>query len=175
MSAPRTRGWSFALDLAAATGRVGPAHAGMVLTSSGSTSSSPGRPRARGDGPDSSAAKLVLVQSAPRTRGWSVVALPASVGPRVGPAHAGMVRPRRGHAEHHQRRPRARGDGPCQRVSAGKLMRSAPRTRGWLLGFTNNLKLQPDGVVRLTGLSNDGRLPALGPVVRGCERLYGRL
>src|SRR5690606_33026491 len=153
---------------------VGPAHAGMVRRCPRRSTACPCRPRARGDGPSTGRSPHSPRVSAPRTRGWSVSTGERGQADAVGPRTRGWswVRPVRVFVLVVSP---ARGDGPPMPNGPPTWMRSAPRTRGWLLGFTNNLKLQPDGVVRLTGLSNDGRLPALGPVVRGCERLYGRL
>jgi len=89
------------------------------------------RPRARGDGPCRCCCARSPETSAPRTRGWSWVAVTFDDDIAVGPAHAGMVLDDATRRYRRTGRPRARGDGPSPPNSRTSAPRSAPRTRGW--------------------------------------------
>ena len=92
-----------------------------------------GLPRARGDGPSSSASSGRMPEASPRTRGWTRVVDCYALLQRGFPAHAGMdpgcVNPCR----RRQRLPRARGDGPLAEGARGRRVGASPRTRGWTL------------------------------------------
>ncbi len=150
LSAPRTRGWSSPSTRSSSRASVGPAHAGMVLTSRSSSVITSGRPRARGDGPTWMRLGMLAAGSAPRTRGWSVGAVQRFVVRLVGPAHAGMVH-RQGCVRGAQgSRPRARGDGPFGLLPTDATEASAPRTRGW------SPRLAPANPGRVVGPAHAG-------------------
>ena len=73
------------------SGRVLPAHAGMVPTRPGCPRWSRCAPRARGDGPFSASSRRPPKRCSPRTRGWSPLSRDPGPGRAVLPAHAGMV------------------------------------------------------------------------------------
>ena len=128
---PRTRGWSQRLKGVIPKENGSPAHAGMVPSRSTTTASSPGFPRARGDGPTASPFFGLFARVPPRTRGWSQFKADTSLLEEGSPAHAGMVphfQAKRGAAA---RFPRARGDGPRQHLTPDELSEVPPRTRGW--------------------------------------------
>jgi len=130
-SAPRTRGWSRIDHPHRARHMVGPAYAGMVHPGPRFAGCEPGRPRVRGDGPSSWLLSVRAARSAPRTRGWSCVVTGGHAAFDVGPAYAGMVRPRTPGDRCACRRPRVRGDGPELHALWAEDDASAPRTRGW--------------------------------------------
>ncbi len=88
------------------------------------------RPRARGDASCTTSMESWSQRSAPRTRGCFLPLRAGGVGPRVGPAHAGMLL--RNGASHLPvpRRPRARGDASHLGAVLRQARSSAPRTRG---------------------------------------------
>src|SRR5699024_4813122 len=70
-------------------------------------------------------------QQAPRTWGWTVKGYRTPSPPSAGPTHVGMdPNPRPGQPRP-QRRPHARGDGPCKSAPPSTRPTQAPRTWGW--------------------------------------------
>ena len=90
-SAPHPRGWSGGLAGYLVPIGVGPAPAGMVLTSVRCLSPLPCRPRTRGDGPIIQDRRAALRESAPHPRGWSLFSDCRAGKVSVGPAPARMV------------------------------------------------------------------------------------
>ena len=105
----------------------------MVHLYTPSTGSVPRRPRTRRDGPCCSSDSIRAWASAPHPQGWSVRGLPRIQRPEVGPAPAGMVRPRLFSSSPARCRPRTRGDGPLSEDGVQLLVLSAPHPRGWSL------------------------------------------
>ena len=103
----------------------------MVPAGRRSVRTCPCRPRAGGDGPDSSSRRLRARSSAPRRRGWSVLASIGRLRVRVGPAQAGMVPPPTWSPSGTSSQPRTRGDGPAATVAFRENAPSAPHPRGW--------------------------------------------
>ena len=110
-SAPPTRGCSDQVDVAAAAARVGPAHAGVLLTRSSPTTGTTGRPRPRGGAPSTCPRGPVTVQ--------------------VGPAHAGVLPIRGSPSCTRTGRPRPRGGAPDDDDQWRRMEESAPPTRGY--------------------------------------------
>ena len=108
-----------------------PAHAGMVPSNARRRQPGKGAPRARGDGPATTSARLGVDVCSPRTRGWSHPCRLRRSRRHVLPAHAGMVPGTRKVRRLRCGAPRARGDGPPR----GRAWRAgapcSPRTRGW--------------------------------------------
>ena len=108
-----------------------PAHAGMDPTRPSSSTSHPGLPRTRGDGPRLAGAADELNLASPHTRGWTPGRRGRTTGSNGFPAHAGMDPqssriPRTG-----RRLPRTRGDGPDEGGDVRGDLRASPHTRGW--------------------------------------------
>src|SRR5690606_2474563 len=91
-----------------------PAHAGMVPSNARRRQPGKGAPRARGDGPATTSARLGVDVGSPRTRGWSRERAKFADYGAVLPAHAGMVPLAAERGARAPRAPRARGDGPDQ-------------------------------------------------------------
>src|SRR5690606_3478288 len=127
-----------------------PAHAGMVPSNARRRQPGKGAPRARGDGPATTSARLGVAVCSPRTRGWSrerakfadygallpahagllpVVAAPGGLAKGL-PAPAGRAPPRHRPGSGSTCAPPARGDGPGNAQSSPITVRCSPRTRG---------------------------------------------
>ncbi len=172
---PRTRGWSSRQAAVEDERVLLPAHAGMVRPASTSTCMPTAAPRARGDGPLDQLHGPTEGTCSPRTRGWSaehgthwnpVVCSPRTRGwswlretvdlyKTLLPAHAGMVPAGIRRAQVRLTAPRARGDGPSSRDSAGSMSACSPRTRGWSTLLTDRAV-------------DKGLLPAHAGMVRSC-------
>ena len=130
-ASPHTRGWTRRQVVHVAARPGFPAHAGMDLNAT-DTSSFVGRlPRTRGDGPSIDHPRRAPVLASPHTRGWT-----RGGGPRAPlwqgfPAHAGMDPPQPAEAAESQRLPRTRGDGPFDVADRDLRVRASPHTRGW--------------------------------------------
>ncbi len=128
---PRMRGWSGDVPQLEEQGALLPAHAGMVRSAGLVRCRRGSAPRARGDGPSTSAARCGTTPCSPRTRGWSDAVGTAHSRRQLLPAHAAMVRCAppcpwcRGAA------PRARGDGPGRASWSARSSLCSPRTREW--------------------------------------------
>ena len=90
-----------------------------------------GAPRARGDGPQPDAVKVLIGECSPRTRGWSRRQDHPGHAGDVLPAHAGMVPYAFPALKLPVCAPRARGDGPGGVWVAPLGTACSPRTRGW--------------------------------------------
>ncbi len=90
-SPPHPRGWSWVDPHLADLAAVAPAPAGMVRSAPVSEVLSTGRPRTRGDGPNSWNAASAPVKSPPHPRGWSPARGAVRQAGHVAPAPAGMV------------------------------------------------------------------------------------
>ncbi|ESP95702.1 hypothetical protein B591_30913 (plasmid) [Streptomyces sp. GBA 94-10 4N24] len=88
------------------------------------------RPRTRGDAPISGNVQSCPGWSAPHPRGCSAGLPRSCLAYTVGPAPAGMLRPRLSGACPHRRRPRTRGDAPWTHWRSAFRPRSAPHPRG---------------------------------------------
>ena len=95
------------------------------------SSSAPGLPRPRGDGPMPHSFLRLLDRAPPPTRGWTPFAPMYEFRCRGSPAHAGMDPLRVPRAPKHNRLPRPRGDGPPGWRACGSTKRASPPKRGW--------------------------------------------
>ncbi len=130
-TAPRTRGWTQALQHRRRRRPDCPAHAGMDPMFAMFAPHLPGLPRARGDGPAKMEASRYRDWTAPRTRGWTRGRLARLRGGQDCPAHAGMDLMKHLECFRVVGLPRARGDGPDPVMGDVNGQRTAPRTRGW--------------------------------------------
>ncbi len=130
-SPPRTRGWTCDPVIEVADGGVSPAHAGMDLRLTHLDLFSGSLPRARGDGPQHEGIYVSLMESPPRTRGWTHAVGLHRRDQGVSPAHAGMDLLMIWPHWDAPRLPRARGDGPRMLHKTSRFRASPPRTRGW--------------------------------------------
>ncbi len=149
---PRTRGWTRGHSAVHVDRQLLPAHAGMDPTAIRPRYFFNSAPRARGDGPTTSAVPIATATCSPRTRGWtragwqaqqSTPAAPRArgdgpAGKYVGisgnpllPAHAGMDPEGRAWLARLAAAPRARGDGPVLQFTETVAAICSPRTRGW--------------------------------------------
>ena len=125
--APRTRGWSLYHTSGYESSRVGPAHAGVVRAPLSLIAYGFRGPRARGGGPDNHTADRMVMESAPRTRGWS-----RSMGCRKSRCWSGP-----------------RGDGPLPTGRGPSSGESAPRR--WQRGSARSMVVFEDGRGRCSG------------------------
>ncbi|EGJ72711.1 hypothetical protein STTU_p0098 (plasmid) [Streptomyces sp. Tu6071] len=128
--APRLRGYSASEHWRLARAGVGPAPAGILRFVRRGPGRSGGWPRACGDPPVSPVRVTRATQLAPRLRGSS--GAPGGRRPHrvVGPAPAGILLAGSPLGQGSWGWPRARGDPPWARSSAGNLCKSAPRAQG---------------------------------------------
>ncbi len=180
-SAPRLRGCSRHRRVQPATGRVGPAPAGVLRSSRTRSRPSPRRPRACGGAPASRPSAARRSMSAPRLRGCSLSASCRWSGWSVGPAPAGVLRSSPRPSRPHVGRPRAcggappsprppPGPGPSAPPPAGVLWRrlpwsARPRSRPGACGGA------PSSQVIAMGTLEVGPAPA--GVLRGARRRRG--
>jgi len=143
-TAPRTRGWTHTRHETLCLGLDCPAHAGMDLGAKSATCSTGGLPRARGDGPSAKTILDTMTKTAPRTRGWTLIEIPAKRRSADCPAHAGMDPASFARSVRSARLPRARGDGPLPRPVRSRGHRTAPRTRGWTPAHDGQARIRPD-------------------------------
>ncbi len=130
VSAPHPRGCSAAGAPGLHPREVGPAPAGMLRGTLCAAWFIMGRPRTRGDAPQTGAAAWSLGESAPHPRGCSVRAADHFGGCGVGPAPAGMLLRIRIPRASRFGRPRTRGDAPWQHDGWEAQTGSAPHPRG---------------------------------------------
>ena len=130
---PRTRGWSLVYAFPTREHTLLPAHAGMVPGCIPSRTLTRSAPRARGDGPSPYLATNSSQVCSPRTRGWSRGVVLLVHLHRLLPAHAGMVPSPTTWWRSTSAAPRARGDGPWDRLKDIAKKPCSPRTRGWSL------------------------------------------
>jgi len=133
---PRTRGWTGHQKLKGGKDYGSPAHAGMDLGMRQQIIPDIRLPRARGDGPGSGITKPERKKAPPRTRGWTdqdQIPLDGIVG---SPAHAGMDLLAPSYRSTSNWLPRARGDGPLDKLLPIRDVVAPPRTRGWSMKAT---------------------------------------
>ena len=132
-ASPRSRGWTSTSPGSGRRGPGFPALAGMDPAVRACGGSTPGLPRARGDGPVAMSTPLPFVPASPRSRGWTRDRRAPSPSSGGFPALAGMdlSPPRRPFAP--TRLPRARGDGPETARATFLAYAASPRSRGWTL------------------------------------------
>ena len=130
-ASPRSRGWTRISR--ATTGRLRgfPALAGMDPETSETIALGSRLPRARGDGPSCSGWQAAARPASPRSRGWTAGARSRSGAGDGFPALAGMDPTAWLTSTPRYRLPRARGDGPKNRVREYQKSRASPRSRGW--------------------------------------------
>ena len=128
---PHPRGWTL-VGVIVGVGQAGfPAPAGMDPSWATTTTSSPGIPRTRGDGPLGGVGLVGLLRDSPHPRGWTVRTL-IPPGIRSGfPAPAGMDRPRSTRWPGAAWIPRTRGDGPGSVRVVREIGPDSPHPRGW--------------------------------------------
>ena len=130
LSSPHTRGSSCTPPHTPMSGRVVPAHAGVIRRPRCRTWRRSSRPRTRGGHPGN----LVLIStgttSSPHTRGSSLQHGPARLAPVVVPAHAGVILNGRNIETSAGRRPRTRGGHPSATITTNAPEESSPHTRG---------------------------------------------
>ena len=90
-----------------------------------------GLPRASGDGPLQRPRWTRQRWAAPRERGWTRAGALRAEGGQGCPARAGMDPDQSVGPALSARLPRASGDGPQSRLRARRVLRAAPRERGW--------------------------------------------
>ncbi len=133
-SAPRLRGCSHRIRRRHRRQGVGPAPAGVLRPDEHHHRHPVGRPRACGGAPTLIRVAVDLLMSAPRLRGCSPGRPRPRPGDHVGPAPAGVLRPRTHLCECRLRRPRACGGAPAiWQHQIGQHL-SAPRLRGCSAG-----------------------------------------
>ena len=115
---------------------VSPAHAGMYLSTTSTTTSGMSFPRTRGDVP------VVVLQYdqcllfPPHTRGCTLGVSRLKAETSVSPAHAGMYLDKRRPVPRKTRFPRTRGDVPEGEIRQASLEMFPPHTRGCTFGTT---------------------------------------
>ena len=149
--ADSSRGWTAADTRFVLLSAGFPALAGMDPWRTGTAGCATGIPRARGDGPYSSAARDQQYADSPRSRGWTSCAGSCAGSEKGFPALAGMdhahiagrvhrrgfpalagMDPGAGRGTSFTRRiPRARGDGPGRGDHRRRPGGDSPRSRGW--------------------------------------------
>ena len=132
-ASPRSRGWTRRRRRPDSRRRGFPALAGMDRANTRAASCIAGLPRARGDGPATSAAASQVTAASPRSRGWTRSLVHATRLLDGFPALAGMDPPRPRPAALFRRLPRARGDGPEYGIRPLEARAASPRSRGWTL------------------------------------------
>ena len=131
--APRERGWAPTARGFPPPWAGCPARAGMGPADS-NQSMEPGRlPRASGDGPTTASFAAVVIEVAPRERGWAQSRRLSRAASRGCPARAGMGLPLPSFFSSPRGLPRASGDGPITLGRPTLLFVVAPRERGWAL------------------------------------------
>ena len=159
---PRSRGWTRVMTawLTAAYGF--PALAGMDPARPPVRHSEYRIPRARGDGPFSVREWSDTSRDSPRSRGWTRPGRPDRHGRAGFPALAGMDREVSMTVVIRNGIPRARGDGPNNRLTALLEAQDSPRSRGWTVADLQRLPAR-DGFPALAGMDR----PRRGVVGRG--------
>ncbi len=128
---PRERGWSGPEPVAAPSGPVLPARAGVVRRWGGSRCTSGCAPRASGGGPYRWTLTCTPSSCSPRERGWSGHHAHGRRGHHVLPARAGVVRGWCSGRLPGRSAPRASGGGPPAHSPPGVDYACSPRERGW--------------------------------------------
>ena len=130
-ASPRSRGWTRLASGGGDSVKGFPALAGMDPWWCSAARSTPGLPRARGDGPSDRRCASVPPAASPRSRGWTRMDHRVRVLVRGFPALAGMDPRSAGAPASRRRLPRARGDGPAFARLVTIPIRASPRSRGW--------------------------------------------
>ena len=128
---PRPRGWSQRLRGGHHPGDLLPAPAGMAPRPRTHPRRPVPAPRARGDGPPSTADAHTDDPCSPRPRGWSRGDASHARTRELLPVHAGMVPPAREPTAGRAATPRARGDDPMVWATAPPNGGCSPRPQGW--------------------------------------------
>ena len=173
---PPARGWSQVALLREEIALGSPASAGMVLVSLMGFLVSPGFPRQRGDGPDITITRLLVVKVPPPARGWSEDVGTLKGGVAGSPASAGMVPARSRRFRGSSRFPRQRGDGPGMSDTYEVKNGVPPPARGWSdgrhdgkdegLGSPASAGMVPDGKPRTGDAARFPRQRGDGPCNR---------
>ena len=130
-SSPRTWGWTAYANLVLECSWIVPTHVGVDQSATPLSSASTDRPHARGGGPDNRGKAVKVVESSPRTWGWTDEMCGWDPDSNIVPTHVGVDRSRRWPRRLAGNRPHARGGGPSLMMSSSHPMASSPRTWGW--------------------------------------------
>ena len=130
-SSPRTWGWTVAAPSSATRPRVVPTHVGVDRAVGPSSAATHRRPHARGGGPFTGTDAEIMIQSSPRTWGWTGLAAGPVLSQLVVPTHVGVDRERSCPLAELRGRPHARGGGPAPVPPHFRQRPSSPRTWGW--------------------------------------------